>query len=123
QSSLGHVTHLSRYDAKDFLTLDHTTRRNLELFAPLQGDGKDSSLLAVLDETATPMGARLLRKWLARPLRNKERINQRLDAVALLSTERELRDKLRMEFRELGDLERLLGRFASARILSPRDFL
>ncbi len=123
QKNLGHITNLSRYDSKDFLTLDYTTRRNLEIFAPLQGDGKDSSLLAVMDETSTPMGARLLRKWLARPLRSSDRINQRLDAVELLSTERELRDKLRMELAELGDLERLLGRFASARILSPRDFL
>ena len=123
QKNLSHITNLSRYDSKDFLTLDYTTRRNLEIFAPLQGDGNDSSLLAVMDETSTPMGARLLRKWLARPLRSKERINQRLDAVELLSSERELRDKLRMELSELGDLERLLGRFASARILSPRDFL
>ncbi len=123
QTSLSHVTHISRYDAKDYLTLDATTRRNLEIFTPLQQDSKDSSLLAVLDETATPMGARLLRSWLARPLRSKERINHRLDAVGQLSEQRELRDKLRMEFRELGDIERLVGRFASARILSPRDFL
>jgi DNA mismatch repair protein MutS len=123
QTSLSHVTHVSRYDAKDYLTLDYTTRRNLEIFTPLQPDSKDSSLLAVLDETATPMGARLLRSWLAWPLRSKERINHRLDAVELLSGQRELRDKLRMELRELGDIERLVGRFAGARMLSPRDFL
>jgi DNA mismatch repair protein MutS len=123
QQSLSHITHLSRYDAKDYLTLDATTRRNLEIFAPLMGEERNASLLGVMDETVTPMGARLLRAWLARPLRNRERIEQRLDAVELLSTERETRDKLRMEFRELGDIERLVGRFASARILSPRDFL
>ena len=123
QTNLSHITHISNYDAADFLALDHTTRRNLEIFAPLQADGKDSSLLGVMDETATPMGARLLRKWLARPLRHKERIERRLDATQLFSTHRELRDKLRLELSELGDLERLLGRFASARILSPRDFL
>jgi DNA mismatch repair protein MutS len=123
QTNLSHVTHITRFDTGDFLALDHTTRRNLEIFLPLQPDGRDSSLLSVLDETATPMGARLLRKWLSRPLRSAERISNRLDAVELLSTHRELRDKLRMEFRELGDLERLTGRFASARILSPRDFL
>ena len=123
QTNLSHITHISRYDAGDFLALDTTTRRNLEIFAPLQPEGKDSSLLGVMDETATPMGARLLRKWLSRPLRSIERIMHRLDATQLLSTHRELRDKLHMELRELGDLERLLGRFASARILSPRDFL
>ncbi|HZK75746.1 MAG TPA: DNA mismatch repair protein MutS [Candidatus Kapabacteria bacterium] len=123
ESSLGHVTHITRYDAGDYLALDQTTRRNLEIFAPIMGDAKDASLLAVLDETATPMGARQLRQWLARPLRSKERIEHRLDAVELLSEQRELRDKIRMELRELGDIERLVGRFASARILSPRDFL
>ncbi len=123
QTSLSHVTHISRYDAGEYLTLDNTTRRNLEIFAPIMGEAKDASLLAVLDETATPMGARLLRSWLARPLRSKDRINHRLDAIELLSEHRELRDKLRMEFREVGDIERLVGRFASARILSPRDFL
>ncbi len=123
ETSLGHVTHISRYDAGDYLALDQTTRRNLEIFAPIMGDANDASLLAVLDETATPMGARLLRQWLARPLRSKERIEHRLDAVELLCEQRELRDKLRMELGELGDIERLVGRFASARILSPRDFL
>ncbi len=123
ETSLAHVTHLSRYDAGDYLALDQTTRRNLEIFAPIMGEAKDASLLAVLDETATPMGARLLRQWLARPLRSKERIHHRLDAVQLLGEQRELRDKIRMELRELGDIERLVGRFASARILSPRDFL
>ena len=123
QANLSHLTHITRYDSGDYLGLDYTTRRNLEIFHPLQPDGRDSSLIAVMDETCTAMGARLLRKWLARPLRSAERIQHRLDAVEVLSEHRELRDKLRMEFRELGDLERLLGRFASARILSPRDFL
>ncbi len=122
-TSLSHVTHISKYDAGEYLTLDNTTRRNLEIFAPIMGEASNASLLAVLDETTTPMGARLLRGWLARPLRSKERINHRLDAIELLSSQREPRDKLRMEFRELGDIERLVGRFASARILSPRDFL
>ncbi len=85
QTSLSHVTHISRYDAKEYLTLDNTTRRNLEIFAPIMGEANNASLLAVLDETATPMGARLLRGWLARPLRSKERINHRLDAIELLS--------------------------------------
>ena len=123
EASLGHITHLTRYDAGEYLALDQTTRRNLEIFAPIMGESRDASLLAVLDDTATPMGARLLRAWLARPLRSRERIEARLDAVQLLGERRELRDKLRMELRELGDIERLVGRFASARILSPRDFL
>src|SRR5207302_4586536 len=75
------------------------------------------------DETASPMGARLLRRWLARPLRQVERINDRLAAIEQFIIAREARDKLRMVLGEMSDLERLAGRFATARILSPRDFL
>jgi DNA mismatch repair protein MutS len=122
-TGLDHITRISRHDNKDCLILDQSTRRNLEIFFSMQDDGKNASLLSVLDETQTPMGARLLRKWLVRPSRNEREINARLDAVALLTEARELREKLRLLFRELGDIERLVGRFASARMLSPRDFL
>jgi DNA mismatch repair protein MutS len=124
ESSLSHVTRIMREEPKDYLALDASTRRNLEIFSPMQvGADQSASLLGVLDETSAPMGARLLRRWLARPLRSHDRINQRLDAVERLCTERESRDKLRLELRELGDFERLIGRFAGARILQPRDFL
>lgn len=123
QTTLTHVTKLSRFTSQDYLSLDAATRRNLEIFWPLNGENKESTLVSVIDETCTPMGARLLRHWLARPLRDLRMIEQRLQAIETLAQFRELRDRLSMEFRELGDLERLLGRFASARILSPRDFL
>ncbi len=122
-TTLQHVTRLTRYDAGMILALDATTRRNLELQSPLNHDGPDSSLLAVLDETGTPMGARMLRRWMSLPLRDSEMINARLDAVSVMVAHRELRDQLYLKLRELGDLERLLGRFASARLLSPRDYL
>jgi DNA mismatch repair protein MutS len=122
-TTLSHITRIARFDTSRTLILDQSTRRNLEIFFPMSGDGSDASLLGVLDETRTAMGARLLRKWLAMPLRNVAEINARHDAIALLTEARELREQLRLEFRELGDLERLAGRFASARILSPRDFL
>jgi DNA mismatch repair protein MutS len=124
ESSLSHVTRIMREEPKDYLALDASTRRNLEIFSPMQvGIDQSASLLGVLDETSAPMGARLLRRWLARPLRDHNRINQRLDAIERLSPERESRDKLRLELRELGDFERLIGRFAGARTLQPRDFL
>ncbi len=122
-TSLDHITKLSLHDNRDTLALDQSTRRNLEIFFPMQDDGNNASLLGVLDETQTPMGARMLRNWLARPLRDVQKITSRLDAVTLLFEARELREKLRLTLRELGDIERLCGRFASARILSPRDFL
>ncbi|MDP4198049.1 MAG: DNA mismatch repair protein MutS [Bacteroidota bacterium] len=123
QSSLSHVTRVSRYEPKDYLALDASTRRNLELFSSLQGGNPNASLLGALDETSSPMGARMLRRWLARPLRSHERITQRLAAVETMNANREARDKLCQELRELGDIERLVGRFAGARILQPRDFL
>ncbi len=122
-TTLSHVTRIARFDTSRTLILDQATRRNLEIFFPMSDDGSDASLLGVLDDTRTAMGARLLRKWLAMPLRNLSEISGRVDAIALLKEARELREQLRLEFRELGDLERLAGRFASARILSPRDFL
>ncbi|MEI8133783.1 MAG: DNA mismatch repair protein MutS [bacterium] len=122
-TTLTHVTRIARFDTSRTLVLDQATRRNLEIFFPMSDDGSNASLLGVLDETTTAMGARLLRKWLAMPIRNLVEIANRQDAVALLLEARELREQLRLQFRELGDLERLSGRFASARILSPRDFL
>jgi DNA mismatch repair protein MutS len=122
-TTLGHVTRLARYDASDYLMLDSSTRRNLEIASSMNHDDRDASLLGVLDLTSTPMGARLLRKWISWPVRDKVLITKRLDAIEQLSKFREERDRLHMEFRELGDVERLLGRFSSTRILSPRDFL
>ncbi|HET6511681.1 MAG TPA: DNA mismatch repair protein MutS, partial [Candidatus Kapabacteria bacterium] len=122
-SALNHVTSISKYDAGDFLLLDAATRRNLEIFWPLKEGNPHATLLAVMDETGSPMGARLLRKWMARPLRNVVKIQARLSSIEALTQFREIRDRLHMEFRELGDIERLVGRFASARLLSPRDFL
>jgi DNA mismatch repair protein MutS len=122
-TALTHITSISKYDAGDFLLLDAATRRNLEIFWPLKDGNAQATLLGVMDETGSPMGARLLRKWMARPLRNVQRINERLGSIQVLTQHRELRDRLHMEFRELGDIERLVGRFASARLLSPRDFL
>lgn len=122
-TSLAHITSISKYDTGDYLLLDAATRRNLEIFWPLKEGNPNATLLAVMDETGSPMGARLLRKWMARPLRNVVKIQARLSSIEALTSFREIRDRLHMEFRELGDIERLVGRFASARLLSPRDFL
>ncbi|MDP4219306.1 MAG: DNA mismatch repair protein MutS [Bacteroidota bacterium] len=122
-TTLTHITRITRFDTSRTLILDQSTRRNLEIFFPISDDGSNASLLGTLDETSTAMGARLLRKWLAMPLRSLPEISARLDAIVLLTEARELREQLRLEFRQLGDLERLAGRFASARNLSPRDYL
>ena len=117
-----HVRRLQRYRAEDHIALDPATKRNLELVASMQGHGRDGSLVNVLDATLTPMGGRLLRQWLVRPLRDVGRITARLDAVDALFTSPRLRRALREELRHVGDLERLAGKVCTGRA-SPRDLV
>ncbi|MBI4540222.1 MAG: DNA mismatch repair protein MutS [Gemmatimonadetes bacterium] len=102
------------------MVLDDMTRRNLELVEPLRAGEEGGTLLSVLDETVTPMGARLLRRWLLRPVVDAPTLWRRHDAVAELLENRELRRALRRELRAVGDLERLAAKVGAARI-SPRE--
>ncbi|TVP45645.1 MAG: DNA mismatch repair protein MutS [Gemmatimonadales bacterium] len=110
------------------MVLDEMTRRNLELVEPLRavagasGGSADGTLVAVLDETVTAMGARLLRRWILRPLVLPEAIWRRQDAVAELVAHRELRTRLRAELAEIRDLERLAGKISTGRV-TPRELL
>ena len=88
--------------------------RNLELFEPLDPDGK--SLLGVIDRTVTPMGARLLRRWLQMPLRNPVEINKRLDVVEYFFRNTELRDDAAESLKTVGDLERLVSKVEPAQL-------
>ena len=116
-----HVRRLQRYRADDHIALDPATKRNLELVASMADGRKDGSLVGVLDATLTPMGGRLLRQWLVRPLRDVGRIRSRLDAVEALSAPR-LRRAVREELRHVGDLERLCGKVCTGRA-TPRDLV
>jgi DNA mismatch repair protein MutS len=104
----------------DVLPLDEMTRRNLELVEPLRAGPGATTLLAVLDRTMTPMGARLLRRWLLAPLVDPAAINARLDAVEVLARDPRGRDRLREALDGVRDLERLSGRAALGRA-TPRD--
>jgi DNA mismatch repair protein MutS len=107
----------------DAMALDEMTRRNLELLAPLRVDappGGAATLIDVIDETTTPMGARLLRRWLLRPLVAPDPIWRRQEAVAELVTNAPLRRGLRAELREIRDLERLAGKVGAGRV-NPRE--
>ena len=119
---LPHVRRLRRYRAEDHIALDTATKRNLELVAPMHGGRGDGSLVAVLDQTLTPMGGRLLRQWLVRPLRDVGRITDRLDAVEALHVAPRVRRVLREELRRVGDLERLCGKVCTGRA-TPRDLV
>ncbi|GIX47283.1 MAG: DNA mismatch repair protein MutS [Candidatus Tectimicrobiota bacterium] len=120
QAALAHLTGLRGYRLSQYLVLDAVTRRNLELVQSLRHGGRQGSLLAVLDETVTAMGARRLRRWLEQPLLQLETINARLDAVAELAADTVRRQALRQALRQVYDIERLLGR-AACGTTSPRD--
>ncbi len=117
--AVGQIQRLSTYSTARFMALDAATRRNLELTESLSGR-KAVSLLGVLDETVTPMGARLLRRRLTQPLLDRADLNRRLDQVQSLFDDALLRAQLRRRLKSLPDLERLANRAVTARA-TPRD--
>lgn len=109
-SVLSHLVTLSTFQVGEGMVLDATTQRNLEIIKPMRDDGKEGTLLSVLDETVTSMGGRLLRQWLVTPLTSVSQVKRRQDAVEELLARKDDRDVLRDLFREVSDLERLSGR-------------
>lgn len=118
--NLQHITSLQRIDRDDFLWMDRFTIRNLELvYGTSEGD---HTLLSVLDNTVSPMGARLLKRWIIFPLKDLARINERLDLVEWLIKETDTRNKLSQAIRLCGDIERLVSKIPTKRI-NPRETL
>ncbi len=115
-----HIQSLTTYSVSEFMSLDPTARRNLELTQALWEGGRSRTLMGVLDCTSTPMGGRMLRRWLEQPLLDPVRINERLDAVQELSESALLRGDLRERLGEVSDLERLASRSATG-AANPRD--
>lgn len=120
KASLGHITRLEPYRRGTSLLIDEATRRSLELTRTLKDGQREGSLLAVIDETVTPMGARLLGEWLSNPLTDAARITLRLDAVEELTADAVFCRDLREQLQEAYDLQRLTARVATGRC-SPRD--
>ncbi len=118
--NLQHITSLQRIDQDDFLWMDRFTIRNLELLQSTVEQGK--SLIGTLDHTLTPMGPRLLKRWIVFPLRDIQKINERLDAVETLIRETELTHKLQQHLRNVGDLERLVSKIPLRKI-NPREVM
>ncbi|CAN5417059.1 DNA mismatch repair protein MutS [soil metagenome] len=117
---LQHITRVTRLEEDRYVWLDRFTIRNLELTAAQQEGGVP--LIQILDQTVTPMGARLLRKWLSLPLKEKALIDERLNMVDLLVNDLDLADTLVNHLKQIGDLERLVSKVAVRRI-SPRELL
>ncbi|MFA9503891.1 DNA mismatch repair protein MutS [Natrinema sp. H-ect1] len=113
---LEYLTHLTRYDPREYLLLDAVALRSLELFEPRTVHGRDdATLVGVLDETASALGGRKLRDWLRRPLLEPDRIEARLDAVEELTGAVRTRERLHDLLRDVYDLERLIGRISRER--------
>ena len=118
--SISHIASISRIDNDESVWIDKFTIRNLELFP--QGDGGKRSFVEVVDRTLTPMGGRMLRRWVAMPLRVKERIERRHDVVEAILKDNDVAEALRREIASIGDVERMASRIAAGRIL-PRELV
>lgn len=114
KTGLDQIRSIKPYHTSEFMFIDATTRRNLELVHTIRDKSFKGSLLWVLDRTNTSMGSRLLRQWVLQPLLDVERINQRLDAVEELFGNGVLRAELGQEIKNISDIERAVGRIASA---------
>lgn len=122
KTSLSHLMELIPYSTQNYMVLDSSTRRNLELCETLREKSKKGSLLWVLDKTKTAMGARMLRKMVEQPLIHKQSIMERLDAVEMLKDNVMAREELREYMNSIYDLERLTMKI-SYRSANPRDLI
>ena len=115
---IGHITSLARIDEERYVRLDRFTIRSLELLHPMQDDG--ASLLDVVDKTVTPMGGRLMKRWLVFPLRDAKAINNRLDVVESFFGDAGMSTVVDEQLHRVGDLERIISKVATGRV-SPRE--
>ena len=121
-AGLEHIDRIVFYEQQDAMVLDAVTTRNLELIEPSTGDDASATLLRAIDETATGMGARLLRSWIVRPEISLLEINARLDAVKELRSRTVVREEIRKTLEAILDLERLTSRVTLG-VATPRDLL
>ena len=120
QQTLSHITGIARIDEEQYVWLDKFTIRNLELVASPHENAR--TLVDVIDRTVTPMGARLLKRWILLPLKDIQTIQERHDAVAAFTLDESLRVQVATSLRHIGDIERMLSKIALRRI-SPREMV
>ncbi|HEX9615214.1 MAG TPA: DNA mismatch repair protein MutS, partial [Bacteroidota bacterium] len=119
KSNLPHIRKITLHEAGEHVILDGPTKRNLEITSTIQGQA-EGSLFSVLDRTQTPMGGRLLKKWVHRPLKNVAAILERQSVIAELHEQTSIRRELLSELENIGDLERLIAKIATGRA-TPRE--
>jgi DNA mismatch repair protein MutS len=118
--ALGHITRIARIDEDRYVWIDRFSIRNLELFASNSAERGVGSFIGVLDNTLTPMGGRLLKHWIALPVKDIDELNSRLDVVEAFVKDAELADSVAEILAHVGDVERISSRIADGRVL-PRE--
>ncbi len=122
KAKLEHIKKIYKYNYTDYIILDPSTKRNLEITSSISEGGREGTLISILDRTQTPMGGRMLKKWVARPLKKKEQIEKRLDAVNDFYNNKDLRKSVIENLKSIADLERLLSKIATGKAV-PRDLV
>ena len=119
KSNIPHIKKIVPHDVSEYMVLDASTKRNLEITTNISGQ-PEGTLYSIIDRTLTPMGGRMLKQWINRPLKRLEPIRERLNAVQELVTNESTRRKIREELEHIGDLERLIAKIATGRA-NPRE--
>ena len=122
KNNLPHVKKIYNYDYTDYIILDPSTKRNLEITSSMNEGSREGSLISILDRTQTAMGGRLLKKWISRPLKKEEQIRKRLDAVKDFFDNKNDRKKITEDLKSIADLERLLSKVSTGRAVA-RDIV
>jgi DNA mismatch repair protein MutS len=122
KTNLEHLKKIYNYDYSDYIILDPSTKRNLEITSSISEGGREGTLISILDHTETAMGGRLLKKWVSRPLKKREQVEKRLEAVNDLFENKKDRESLLGDLKSIADLERLLSKVSTGKAV-PRDIL
>ncbi|HQY19872.1 MAG TPA: DNA mismatch repair protein MutS [Ignavibacteria bacterium] len=122
KNNLPHIKKIYNYEFSDYIILDPSTKRNLEITSSIAEGGREGTLISILDRTKTAMGGRLLKKWVSRPLKKKEQIEKRLFAVKDFFDNKNERKKISEELKSVADLERLLSKISTGRAVA-RDIV
>jgi DNA mismatch repair protein MutS len=118
KGNLAHLNKISYYATSDYIILDNSTKRNLEIISSMNEAGREGTLISILDRTQTAMGARLLKNWISRPLKKLSQIHKRQECVAEFYENKPLRANLAALFKNIGDLERLISKIATGRAVA-----
>jgi DNA mismatch repair protein MutS len=122
KANLSHINKISLYNPSDYMILDYSTKRNLEIIFSMQDGTREGSLISILDKTVTPMGGRMLKKWISAPLIKIDHVRKRQASVETLVNDKNLRKSILKEISEIGDLERIISKICTGRA-NPRDIV